>query len=225
MPTALPLRSTLRRGAYASLALGLLIGAIAIAADTHWWPLAVFAIAPDVALFAGAGTGLQAASSTRAPSRSTTPCTGSSAPRCSPRPRSAASSAARLLVAALAWAFHIALDRAVGTASARARASSVPESLAPRAREIVDAALALLEEEGAEALSMRRLAERVGIRAPSIYKHLADKRRARGGDHLARLRAAGRRLRGGSRRRGRPARRPWRARTASSPLPIRTSTA
>ena len=33
----------------------------------------------------------------------------------------------------------------------------------------------LLEEEGPEALTMRRLAERVGIRAPSLYKHLPDK--------------------------------------------------
>jgi len=55
-------------------------------------------------------------------------------------------------------------------------ASSAPEQLSPRAREIVDAALELLEEEGADGLSMRRLAERVGIRAPSIYKHLPDKR-------------------------------------------------
>jgi AcrR family transcriptional regulator len=53
-------------------------------------------------------------------------------------------------------------------------ASSAPE-LTPRAREIVAAARGLLEEEGAEALSMRRLAERLGIRAPSIYKHLPGK--------------------------------------------------
>jgi AcrR family transcriptional regulator len=33
----------------------------------------------------------------------------------------------------------------------------------------------LLEEEGPEALTMRRLADRVGIRAPSLYKHLPDK--------------------------------------------------
>jgi AcrR family transcriptional regulator len=33
----------------------------------------------------------------------------------------------------------------------------------------------LLEEEGAAALSMRRVADRIGIRAPSIYKHLPDK--------------------------------------------------
>ena len=44
-----------------------------------------------------------------------------------------------------------------------------------RAREIVAAARELLEQEGAEALTMRRLAERLGIRAPSLYKHLPDK--------------------------------------------------
>lgn len=54
-------------------------------------------------------------------------------------------------------------------------ATSAPEQLTPRAREIVDSALELLEEEGPEGLSMRRLAERLGIRAPSIYKHLPDK--------------------------------------------------
>jgi AcrR family transcriptional regulator len=47
--------------------------------------------------------------------------------------------------------------------------------LTPRAREIVAAARELLEAEGPEGLSMRRVAERVGIRAPSIYKHLPDK--------------------------------------------------
>ena len=50
------------------------------------------------------------------------------------------------------------------------------DPLPPRAQEIVEAALGLLETEGADALSMRRVAERVGIRAPSIYEHLADKR-------------------------------------------------
>ena len=44
-----------------------------------------------------------------------------------------------------------------------------------RAAELVAAGRTLLEEGGPEALSMRRLAARVGIRAPSIYKHLADK--------------------------------------------------
>jgi AcrR family transcriptional regulator len=47
--------------------------------------------------------------------------------------------------------------------------------LTPRVREIVSTALALLEEHGAEALTMRRLADQLGIRAPSLYKHLASK--------------------------------------------------
>lgn len=53
--------------------------------------------------------------------------------------------------------------------------SSARNELSPRAREIVEIALELLEAEGPDGLSMRRLAERVGIRAPSIYKHLPDK--------------------------------------------------
>ena len=45
----------------------------------------------------------------------------------------------------------------------------------PRAQQIVAAARELLETEGAEALTMRRVAEALGIRAPSLYKHLPDK--------------------------------------------------
>ena len=55
-------------------------------------------------------------------------------------------------------------------------ASSVPGGLTPRAREIVAAARELLDEEGPSGLSMRRLAQRLGIQAPSLYKHLPDKR-------------------------------------------------
>ena len=44
-----------------------------------------------------------------------------------------------------------------------------------RGRELVAAGRRLLEEEGPEALTMRRLAGRVGLRAPSLYKHLPDK--------------------------------------------------
>jgi AcrR family transcriptional regulator len=55
-------------------------------------------------------------------------------------------------------------------------ASSAPEPRGARARQIVAVALDLLEEEGPSALSMRRIADRVGIRAPSIYEHLPDKR-------------------------------------------------
>jgi AcrR family transcriptional regulator len=54
-------------------------------------------------------------------------------------------------------------------------ASSAPSGLSPRAREIVAAARTILEEEGGEALTMRRIATALGIRAPSLYKHLPDK--------------------------------------------------
>ena len=60
------------------------------------------------------------------------------------------------------------------TACAPAMASSAAE-LTPRAREIAAAARALLDEEGPDALTMRRVADRLGIQAPSIYKHLAGK--------------------------------------------------
>jgi AcrR family transcriptional regulator len=44
-----------------------------------------------------------------------------------------------------------------------------------RREEILDVAEALLESEGAEALTMRRVAQEMGIRAPSLYKHVAGK--------------------------------------------------
>lgn len=44
-----------------------------------------------------------------------------------------------------------------------------------RATEIVAAARMVLESEGAEALTMRALADRLGMRAPSLYKHFRDK--------------------------------------------------
>jgi AcrR family transcriptional regulator len=55
--------------------------------------------------------------------------------------------------------------------------SSPPSALvrSARAEEVVVAARRLLEEEGAGALTMRRLAEQLGIKAPSLYKHLPDK--------------------------------------------------
>ena len=54
-------------------------------------------------------------------------------------------------------------------------ASSAPERLTPRAREIVTAAREVLESEGLAALTMRNVAARLGIRAPSLYKHFPDK--------------------------------------------------
>jgi AcrR family transcriptional regulator len=53
--------------------------------------------------------------------------------------------------------------------------SNATDALTPRALEIVEAAREVLEQEGRGALSMRHLAERLGIRAPSIYKHFASK--------------------------------------------------
>ena len=51
----------------------------------------------------------------------------------------------------------------------------MPEALTPRARQIVETAREILEDEGLDALTMRRIAERLGIRAPSLYKHFPDK--------------------------------------------------
>jgi AcrR family transcriptional regulator len=51
-----------------------------------------------------------------------------------------------------------------------------PDHLSPRAREIVTVARQLLDEEGPDGVSMRRIAAELGIRAPSLYKHFADKR-------------------------------------------------
>ena len=53
--------------------------------------------------------------------------------------------------------------------------ASAPGQLSPRAQEIAAAARELLEQEGPEGLSMRKVAARLGIQAPSLYKHLPDK--------------------------------------------------
>jgi AcrR family transcriptional regulator len=50
-----------------------------------------------------------------------------------------------------------------------------PPARSPRVAEIVEAARGILEEEGAGALTMRRLAEGLHIRAPSLYKHFSAK--------------------------------------------------
>lgn len=47
-----------------------------------------------------------------------------------------------------------------------------PRERTPRVDQIVQAARVLLEEVGREGLTMRRLAEELGIRAPSLYKHI-----------------------------------------------------
>ncbi len=50
-----------------------------------------------------------------------------------------------------------------------------PRELSSRTAEIVAAARDLLETEGPPGLTMRRLADRLSIRAPSLYKHLPGK--------------------------------------------------
>jgi AcrR family transcriptional regulator len=51
----------------------------------------------------------------------------------------------------------------------------VVNSLTVRAREVVVVARDLLESEGSGGLTMRRLADQLGIRAPSLYKHFPHK--------------------------------------------------
>lgn len=51
----------------------------------------------------------------------------------------------------------------------------VPAGGSARREQILDEAEALVEAEGLDALTMRRLAEAIGIRAPSLYKHVRDK--------------------------------------------------
>ena len=51
----------------------------------------------------------------------------------------------------------------------------MPDNLTARARRIVRVAREMLENEGPQALTMRRLADRLGIRAPSLYKHFPHK--------------------------------------------------
>jgi hypothetical protein len=105
-----------KRLAYAALAVLLAVAAVyeAVKHGTGYWQLGVFAIAPDLTLLFGAGSGLEK---------------GQLHPRAVPAynlahrfwgPVALAAVAAfgliplGYLVGGLAWGFHIALDRAVG---------------------------------------------------------------------------------------------------------------
>jgi len=58
----------------------------------------------------------------------------------------------------------------IGASAASPRPT--PRDRTPRARQIIDTARALLEAVGSDGLTMRRLADELGIRAPSLYKHI-----------------------------------------------------
>ncbi len=55
-----------------------------------------------------------------------------------------------------------------------------PTVRSKRAADILAAARHILEEEGADALTMRRLAAALGVQAPSLYKHFPTKRALEG---------------------------------------------
>jgi hypothetical protein len=113
---AVHLSQPYRRLAYALLAAGLVALIVAVYAreDVGWWPVVAFGLGPDLALFLGAGKGLER---------------GQLHPRAVPLYNAVhrfwgplvlaafalvASLPAAWLVAALTWATHIAIDRAVG---------------------------------------------------------------------------------------------------------------
>lgn len=50
-----------------------------------------------------------------------------------------------------------------------------PRGRTPRALQIIGAARGLLEAVGPDGLTMRRLADELGIRAPSLYKHMGGR--------------------------------------------------
>ncbi len=53
--------------------------------------------------------------------------------------------------------------------------TNAPDVHTARQQQIIDVAGQLLATEGSEALTMRRLATELGIKAPSLYKHFPDK--------------------------------------------------
>lgn len=60
-------------------------------------------------------------------------------------------------------------------AAVPADVSPVARRRARRREQILSAAEAIVTAEGIQALTMRRLADELGIQAPSLYKHLRDK--------------------------------------------------
>ncbi len=99
-----------------------------------------------------------------------------------------------------------------------------------RVAEIVGAAREILEREGPDGLTMRRLAEAMGIRAPSLYKHVQSKEDLEALLMAEAFRGMGAELHGvdhdrparaGRRRRRSPS---WVGPTVGGPSPTRTCT-
>ncbi len=114
-PTTEP-RRQLSRASYAALCAGLALAVVLELSrpGTSSWPIPVFAIAPDIALFFGAGTGLvkgqlhpRAVGLYNALHRFWGPLALGTLAVASLIPSA-------YLVGALAWAFHVALDRMLG---------------------------------------------------------------------------------------------------------------
>src|SRR5947207_14126671 len=59
--------------------------------------------------------------------------------------------------------------------AAHARAKPITESTGLSRERICREALALVDDEGLEALSMRRLGARLGVEAMSLYRHVRNK--------------------------------------------------
>ena len=98
---------------------------------------------------------------------------GGSPGRCGARRRASRHSSARPGVAR--WRPRLGGPHRRPTEPSATGSGTPAGSSVPRKDEITTAARSLLEEEGPEALTMRRLASRLGIQAPSLYKHIGGK--------------------------------------------------
>ena len=67
------------------------------------------------------------------------------------------------------------MNEALEQRATRERSRNSVTELSSRARDVVAAARDVLEAEGPEAVTMRRIADELGIRAPSLYKHVPHK--------------------------------------------------
>jgi Domain of unknown function (DUF4260) len=113
------LRGTAGRRVYAAVAAALLV-ALILAVIRHGagiWQIAIFGLGPDLALFAGAGSGLENGQLHPRAVRAYNLAHSFSAPVALAALAALGLLAPGFFVGALAWAFHIALDRSLGYGS------------------------------------------------------------------------------------------------------------